>query len=280
MCTTKKLATCKSGLVLSLFAVAASIMPLVARATTVTNITTGTVVFSADYEGAAASLQPAPDDSGSYNPGVPAIGNWIYVAEDSLHDIQVTSSTFSPDPGPTEGSQYLRIWRDPSFPGNAADGALSVDQTTSGDLIRLSQMFNSTADVGAQIGLVGTNSEPTFYNTAVAWVRPRTASGGFWEAVGPGFALTNTGLPYTPGWHEVDIDYVVGASTFSLTVDGATVSGLPSYAPGVVKGFHYGVGSQNATAYFDAVPVPEPATFALLATGLVGFVCCGRRKWK
>jgi hypothetical protein len=114
------------------------------------------------------------------------------------------------------------------------------------------------ANARGQILLVGTVGD---VSSARAWVRPNGA--GDVIAVGPGFALSDTGIDYTPGvWQQWDLEYAVDGSTFSVSVDGATASGLSSFAAGNVAAVQLFNGSNTAgSIYFDAVPLP-PAVLA------------------
>ncbi|MBN2292355.1 MAG: DUF4082 domain-containing protein [Pirellulales bacterium] len=87
-------------------------------------------------------------------------------------------------------------------------------------------------------------------------------------------------------WHHVKMDYHPTDSTFDLTVDGQTLTGLTITTPSAVDGFRFVETStgNDRWACFDVVevtltsPIPEPSTLALLACGLVGLLVCGRRR--
>jgi PEP-CTERM motif len=66
-----------------------------------------------------------------------------------------------------------------------------------------------------------------------------------------------------PGWEDASFSHLelfLSAGSYSLTVDGDVVGGLP------------------ATFYVRADSIPEPATIVLLGAGLAGLATMGRRK--
>lgn len=174
-----------------------------------------------------------------------------------------------PAPGPAEGSFYAQLFRnsDTVDQGNL-QARLDAPQATAGDLIRLSMMVflpDEGVDTRAQILL-----DDGDFGTARAWVVPDGA--GNVLAVGPGFA-----------WQEWDLEYAVGASTFSVTVNGVTASGFTSDTTGAVDDadLFNGARSPAGVFYLDAVPAastvaPEPgalgpAGLALLALAVRRF---------
>ena len=92
---------------------------------------------------------------------------------------------------------------------------------------------------------------------------------------------TPTGLTYTPNqWVKAEMDYVLGETSFLLTIDGASVTtGLYNSHPG-----NKGVaalrlfGNPAFETYLDATTVPEPATLGLLGVGALGLAVCRRRR--
>lgn len=221
-------------------------------AVTMKNLTTDTVVFQDNFEGASpVSAGPAPDFSAQYNP-VAQVGTWN-VSDPSWPCVQVTNSTTSPDPGPapTGGSQYLRVYRSSANNDHDLNAFPTATQGTNGDHIRLSMMVwipSGAANVNArmQVALVGSSNN---FDTACAWVRPD--GNGHVIAVGPYYGLTDTGLTYTPGtWQKWDLDYVVGDSTFSVTVNGVTASNLSSIYDGGVVSAKFGNGSDTTGSFY------------------------------
>jgi hypothetical protein len=237
-------------------AVAAAIAILclcaVMHAAQVTNVTAGTTVFKDNFETGAFA---------------PSIGSWTIIGP----DVTVTNSTAPPDPGPAEGSFYAKLFRNSDAPSQGNLQAHFLTQSNPGDLIRLSFMAYLPDD--------GIDSRAQFilddgdFNSARAWFRPDGA--GNVIAVGPGFAVTDTGVDYTPNtWQEWDLEYVVGASTFGVRVNGVSASGFPSFTTGEVAFADLFNGSKvPGSLYLDAVPppatpAPEPAAFLLSACGV------------
>ena len=248
-------------------------MALTAQATTITNVTTSTVVFSDDYEGLGTSVSHAVpyQNDGDFDP-VAGVGSWT-VDEVTSHFIQVTDSVLGTDPGASQGDNYLRVLR--TGDNNVAYATLTSPQTTTGDVIHLESMLyvdqlDASPGVaslalydsgGGILSLTGFEVSGKVQNYLSGWV--------------------DTTLTFTPGaWNKVEIDYAVDASTYSMTVNGSTESGLGLYLSGsggdVDK---VRVGSAKRVEYcLDAVP--EPSTAILLGIGLLGLLCYAWRKRK
>lgn len=248
-------------------------------AVTVTNLTTNTTLFYDNFEGVSpVSGIPAVDGSGDYDP-VAVTGTWSAPGgiEDNPAITQVTDSTTSPDPGAFEGQNYLRIYRDNTLASNDLNAALTASQTTTGDLIRLSMMVyvpNDGVNARGQFMLLGATSD---IFSARAWVRPDGA--GNVAYVAPGFAVTDTGIDYTPGvWQEWNLEYTVGGSTFDVTVNGITASGLASFSSGnVAYGYFINSNTTAGSVYLDSV-VPEPNTVMMMIIGCLGLAAASRMR--
>jgi len=238
-----------------------------ARSVTITNVTTSTVEFRDNFE------------NGSFTPSV---GFWDLVGP----DVTVQNSTVPPLPGPAEGSFYAELFRDSDTrdQGNL-QAVLAAPQTTVGDLIRLSMMVFIPADdtSAARAQLILDDGDVT---TARAWVVPD--GNGNVMAVGPAptFTYADTGLDYTPGvWQEWDLEYAVGATTFSVTVNGVAASGFTSPTSGGVDkaDLFNGVSDPAGVFYLDAVPsaettTPEPDTCVLAGLALAALAARRSRR--
>jgi hypothetical protein len=85
-------------------------------------------------------------------------------------------------------------------------------------------------------------------------------------------------------WNHVEINYVVGASTWGFTFNGTlSDSDLPMLGTynGTVTALGLAAGNSNAV-YFDNVkvttPIPEPMSMGLLATGAAGILAYAWRR--
>lgn len=244
-------ATCRPALVAA--GIAASAVGPVSHAVTVKNLSSNTTVFADNFEGGLATLTPS-------------VGIWTRIGP----SVGAINATAAPAPGPAEGSFYAALYRDSNLnsQGNL-DGMLVAAQTVAGDVVRLSAMVHVPDDgVNVRLQFLLTGGD---LDTTRAWVRPDGQ--GNVIAVGPGFALTDTGLDYTPGtWQRWDLTYEIGSAIFGVSVGGVSATGFSSFTAGQVGALSLFNGSTVPGAvYLDAVPVPEPATWALMLAG-VGLV--------
>ena len=240
--------------VLSMVAIAVS------SASAVTITSGSTVIGFDDFESNTTfSTAAAPDTSGDYDPDAATTGSWS-TSEATADKVQVTNYG---TPGAFEGSKYLRI----TATSTHAYLAFSADQTTG--TLHFETMVNT--------GQTNLNS-----STAVGFQNSSSAWGPFVQFMSGGkiqyyasSAYHDSGLTYTADvWKKLEIDWTIGSSTFDLTYDGTTVTGLATR--GTAASMDRIRLSGNGLSHFDAVP--EPATMSLLGIG--GLLALVRRRRK
>ena len=237
----------------------------------VLNVTTATQVFFDNFENGLTATSPS-------------VGTWSLIGPD-------VTDTNSLSPGPIEGSFYASLFRDSNTNGQGnLRGTLSAVQSTNGDLIELSFMLYlpSVSDGEARAQLILDNGD---FNSARAWAIPcgpvtigNCTAGHVGAGTNAGFV--DTGLVYaTDTWQEWDLFYVVGASTFTLSVNGvAAGSSFHSFTSGAVGATDLFDGVlSSGTIFLDAVPqaasgVPEPASMMLVMGGLAAISAVSSRR--
>lgn len=234
------------------FVVASAIGP-VSHAVTVTSLSAGTVLFAEDFESGVLA---------------PSVGTWSQLGVTSMN--AVLDSATPPNPGPAQGTSYLRMARDGDTAGDLLAN-LAGTASISGDVVRLSTMVYLPDD-GANFRLQMLLMDGGDFNTSRAWVRPDGLGNviAVGAGSGGGLALTDTGINYTPGvWQRWDLVYEIGSTTFSVSVNGLSATGFAALTAGQVSTVYLVNGNSTPGAlYLDAVPVPEPATSALMLVGL------------
>ncbi len=264
-------------IVMGCMAVLLSVMP--AQAITITNMSTGTVIFDTDFESEAeVSSLPFADPSVDADPTNPGgIGTWV-VNEGSGQEthVQVTSSATSPDPGAFEGDNCLRVMRTSYY--THAFAMTSAPQTNAGDVIHMKEMvyIASGEQAGLPVAAMGIVTESKGLLTHLLLDQ----NGAVYNSIsGTGNVLVPD-LEFLPNaWNKLEQTYVVGADTYSATLNGTTVTGLGLYpgAGGSVGGIRL-TGNGGLNTYYDAcVPVPEPTSMIMLLGAGLGLLVLRRK---
>ncbi len=219
-------------------------MSAVAQATLITN--GATILFSDDFEGGTVGSLPTAD-----------VGTWS-------GNLEVTDAA---SPGPSIGTKYIiRPW----YSGAASVGSASFAPQTSG-IVHAEYMVYQDMDMATQAtngAYFGFSSD--FWGLCDAGGEVRYYNAGWFP----------TGLYWTNAvWQKWELDYVPGAATFDLTIDGTKAAGLPVRAVETSVDTALFMAGSKMPIYFDTV-IPEPSTFVLLVTGLIGLLCYAWRKRK
>jgi hypothetical protein len=258
------------------------LIPTMAQAMVIKDLTAGRILFFDNFEGVPASTTAGVDLSGDYDP-VAMIGTWDLNEQSPDLPLQVTSSTTSPDPGPYRGSQYLRYYRDSGAAFSSEARAVPATELLSGHRIEMSTMvyIPSTDDSYPrfQIGLERPSGNPT--SNPVVLLREGDGRGVLYPD--PALvAWAPTGLSYaTDTWQKWSFEYVVGSGTFDLTVGSGHINGLAAWGGGgAVSDVYFANGvSSPGSFYLDSVDAtPEPGMLVILSTGVFSLLAYAWRK--
>lgn len=230
---------------------------LCAQAVTVINRTTGRLLFYDDFESVpAVSTNAYPDTSGDYDPAVPQSGAWS-IQETGPTNIQVAAyyGDGTNDPAATpQGTNYLRIVRH-TAPVTEAVLALPSTQGTVGDEIHLEVMVwipRNTSWGAFQLQFVGSEGpgNPRI-NVLVDATAANVGNVLAYDASLSTPAWVDTSLDwYVSTWQKWEIDYVIGADTFVLSIDGVKRTLNGSYAGGDIKEVRFRGGTANANIQY------------------------------
>ena len=231
------------------------------RGMTITNVTTGEVLFYDDFEDASSvGTAAAPDSSGDYDPYA-ARGSYSLLEGDNTPFQVVTGENAGP--GAFQGNNYLRVYRDGGA-SSTQEAQANVSETPStGDHINVRFMayFPEAIDHLAIFKLRGDGLE-TDSQRAGARTGGETSPGS-----GCGIVLdldgAATSLTYpVDAWHEWQFDYVIGEDTYTMTVDGVTSGPIDNTrrgGPGNVLGLGFWNGSGTGESfYLDSISQYSP----------------------
>ncbi|MBP8800296.1 MAG: hypothetical protein KBI41_02070 [Kiritimatiellae bacterium] len=201
-------------------------LALGAQAVTVINQTTKQLLFYDDFESApAASSSAHPDTSGDYDPVATVVpgSSWL-INETGPTNIQVTAYRGNGvnDPArPPQGTNYLRVVRHWDAAPSEATLVLPAVQNTPGDKIHLEMLvwIPRHPNWGAfRFSLLGSDANSRV-NVAVETNRVDTGDVQSQAMAGGHYKID--GLTYrVETWQKWEVDYVIGATTFTISVDG------------------------------------------------------------
>jgi hypothetical protein len=214
------------------------------------------------------------DDRGGLDAASPvhgSVGTWSLT--DPLFDsIQVTDYVSSPFPGAAEGTKYLRIVR---TNGGAEPRATMnfAAQATAGDQIHWEGMIYTPVDTNTPIQILG--NDGALFNVLTNY---SDNPGAIASYVGVWPPATSSSVTYSAAkWQKWAIDYTIGASSLTLSVDGNSDT-LATIGSGSLSSISFISSAFGTGCYIDAVPTPEPGTLTILAMGLVGMLAYAWKK--
>ena len=207
------------------------------------NVTTDTVVCDDNFESATnvSSGVWSSGDTQDADPDAPNMGTWA-INEDYPNVWQVTSHD---TPVAGERKNYLRVHR----VNNWSTAIITGVRQTTGTVHMEMMTYVNAKQASGSIYLVDTANGKLISSLAFNY------SGNLYYYYGGDWH--NTGIQYTiKQWKKLEVDWVIGASTYDVTYDGQTTNNIPvrDSATGV-NGIQL-AGSSNSECYFDAVPEP------------------------
>ena len=230
------------------------------QAVTIINKTSGKLLFYDDFEAAPAVSETAYPDAGGDDDPVARIGTWA-ADETGPTNVQVAAyfGDGTNDPAATpQGTNYLRVVRHTDSVAQARV-QLSAAQTNAGDVIHTEAMvwIPGSVNWGAfQIQLVGSAGDTDYRGNVII----ANTSGSSGEVKAWDFTLvTPNWIDSTldwrvNAWQKWEIDYTVGATNYTLAIDGASktlpLSGIAGDLKRVI--FRCGTAAANMQFRLDA----------------------------
>jgi len=225
-------------------------MTVSVRATMVTNLTTGQLLFFDDFEAASQWSTNAPLDNTVDADPVAQVGSWT-ITESTLAHVQVT--TYSPAGAYPPGSKWCRAYRASNQSGHLT--ANFAAPQSSGQTIRLETMVYISNDSEYRCMVRLQNGSTTLAGMAPAKDGTnrviRTLDGGSW---------TPTTVPWEVGvWQKWTLEYTANATTFQFSVDG--IEGTASATAGLANNVYFYNGDWVGSGWFglDYAPAQTPA---------------------
>ncbi len=214
------------------------------------NITTDTVIVHDDFELATDISTNAwsPADTQDADPDRSYVGAWLVAA--NTNNAQVTSYAV---PGTVQGTNYFRMNRISGiYPQVFLSG---VSQKTG--TVHMAVMVYSADEDAASVSLVNRTGITADDKNIIANIIIGHNGDGMVNYYYSG-NYHSTGIQYIENkWQELEIDWVVGSSTYNIIYNGRTATAIPVRESAVqCNGIMLGC-SLGRQCYFDAVPLPE-----------------------
>ncbi len=233
------------------------------EAATLTNVTTGTVMFDTGWETGTAGSSTGGTPGGDVSTDTPLVGTISSpVGGNTSGDAWIfTDYTYSgTNVKAYTGDKFVATIRRNPGGGDGALRGVSSDTVSSdeGDTISLAVAFYRGAGNG-KIALYNDQGD------TLVWLNLLANS----DVVAWTGAAEDTGLDYTQNeWNTLVVEYVNGADTASVSLNGGSSVSFTTNGAGNVHSFQLqnNGGGSDIPFYWDNV-IPEPGSLLLLSAG-------------
>lgn len=200
----------------------------------------------------SAQQSPPPSPTDSDPDGQSPGGYSIIYDSGGIHGTQVTSSQDAEDPGPHAGANYLRVVR----PGGAEAGARMTFTEQSSGNVHI-EFYVNLSSLTPQGGAVNPGNFVMILQVQDAAQGIKLMFGGKASGEVAYYAGSWTGSGLTcqlDTWQLWTVDYVPGASTFILSVDG-NWKALSAWTPGNIGALFFRGGADATRFCLDGAPM-------------------------